>query len=364
MAGLGEVFDRFESGDLSKSPNIKDFNVFDFSYVPQSPLIRPETEKIAESLLRYHQTTIARNLVVIGPRGCGKTVTLRHLGKYFGERGVVLPFHVVNCRVHNTSFKVLAEILKVRPRGYAYSELCNQFEKEIPSPAVIVLDEAEMLADKNGRSDVLYFLSRSPKRYSVVLLTNNPRYLRSVDESIRSSLQAELVFFRNYSAQEILEILKDRAATGLHSCEPGLLEEVAAMTAKNTNGDVRVAIKTLLYCATSERKTVAECFNKAREDVVREVICNLNDKALLILKAVIEDQDKLVKPVYQRYVELSRHCNEDPYRYTQFYSSIGHLISLGLIMLASARLSRGITYRIEPLITQEDLDSVLSGRFN
>jgi Cdc6-like AAA superfamily ATPase len=170
MADLGVVFDRFESGDLSKSPNIKDFSVFDFSYVPQSPLIRPETERIAESLLRYHQTTIARNLVVIGPRGCGKTVTLRHLGKYFLGRGVALPFYTINCRVNSTSFKVLAEILRVRPRGYSFSELCSQFEREIPSPAIIVLDEAEMLADKGGRNDVLYFLSRSPKRYSIVLL--------------------------------------------------------------------------------------------------------------------------------------------------------------------------------------------------
>ena len=71
--------------------------------------------------------------------------------------------------------------------------------------------------DKGPRqNDILYFLSRSPKRYSVVLLSNNHRYLKQLDKSTRSSLQPEVILFRPYSAGEILDILKDRAETGLN----------------------------------------------------------------------------------------------------------------------------------------------------
>lgn len=363
MDNLSRLFDTFQAGNESATPTVKDYNVFDFSYVPDKPLIRPETEEIAKRLLRYHQTTISRNLVIVGPRGSGKTVTLQYLAKRFAERGIQLPFYGINCRIHGTSFKILSEILGVRPRGYAFSELCTRFEQVVPSPAVIVLDEVEMLADRGARNDVLYFLSRSPKRYSVVLLTNNPRYAQTVDGSIRSSLQPEVIFFRNYSAPEILDILKDRAETGLHSVEAGLVEEIAAMTARNTNGDVRVAIKTLLYCATREAGTVAECFNKAREDVIKDVLVHANEKALLILKAAIEDPNKLVKSVYERYVGLSRGCHEEPYGYTQFHSNLGYLASLGLIMLVCAKVNRTLTSRIEPLVSEEEVNAVIVKRF-
>ena len=41
-----------------------------------------------------------------------------------------------------------------------------------------------------------------------------------------------------------------REAEGLKTTDAALLAEITAMTGKNTNSDVRVAIKTLLYCAS------------------------------------------------------------------------------------------------------------------
>jgi Cdc6-like AAA superfamily ATPase len=342
--------------------NVKDFRVFSFEHIPDRPVIRPEVKRIVDCLVRYQKSGIPRHMAVFGARGCGKTLTFRYLERAFADK-VKLPFFGVNCRVHNSSFKVLAALLKTKPRGYAYSELCERFEKEIPTPGVIVLDESDMLCEKDLRRDILYFLSRSPKRYMVVLLSNNHRYLKTLDESTRSSLQPEVIPFRIYSAQEILDILNDRAETGLKTVEPGLIAEIAAMTAKNTNGDVRVGIKALLYAATKEAGTVAECFNKAREDITKDVLANTNEKALLILKAALQEPTRLVKNVYQQYVDLSRKFREEPYGYTQFYSTLGYLASLGLILLVSAKVDRTFTNRIEPLVAQEELNDVIAQRF-
>lgn len=341
---------------------IKDYRVFSFDHIPANPFPRPEIKRIVDHLVRYEKSGIPRHMAVIGPRGCGKTLTFRYLERTFAEK-LKLPFFGVNCRVHNSSFKALAALLKTKPRGYAYSELCERFEKEIPSPAVIVLDESDMLGEKDLRRDILYFLSRSPKRYLVVLLSNNHRYLKNLDESTRSSLQPEVIPFRNYSAQEILDILKDRAETGLKAVEHGLLEEIAALTAKNTNSDVRVAIKSLLYCSTKEAPTVSECFSKAREDVIKDVLLSTNDKALLILKACLEEPTKLVKNVYQHYIACSRNCREEPYGYTQYYSALAYLASLGLLILVSAKVDRTFTNRVEPLISTDELNAVFAERF-
>lgn len=362
MESLLEYIEKSREEAERVGSSVKDFRVFSFDHIPERPVIRPEVKRIVDCLVRYQQSGIPRHLVIVGPRGCGKTLTFRYLEKTFAEK-LKLPFFGVNCRIHNSSFKALAALLKTKPRGYAYSELCERFEQDIPSPAVIVLDESDMLGEKDLRRDILYFLSRSPKRYSVVLLSNNHRYLKQLDESTRSSLQPEVISFRSYSAQEILDILKDRADTGLKAVESGLIEEIAAMTAKNTNGDVRVAIKALLYCATKEAATVAECFSKAREDVIKDILANTNEKALLILKASLEEPSKLVKSVFQHYIALSRNHGEDPYGYTQFYSTLGYLASLGLVLLVSAKVDRVFTNRIEPLISAEELYAVFSQRF-
>ena len=343
--------------------SVKDYRVFDFTYIPERPLVRPETRRIVDCLVRYHQTGIPRNLVVVGPRGCGKTLTFQHLAKALKAK-LGLPFHGVNCRIHNTSFKILANILKLTPRGYAYPELCARFEQMIPGPAVIVLDESDMLSEKDTRKDVLYFLSRSSMRYSVILLSNNPRYLRNLDESTRSSLQPEFIHFNSYSAQEMLNILKDRAETGLKEVDDSMLNEIAAMTAKNTNSDARVAIKSLFYCATKEAESVHACFDKAREDVMADVLNNANEKALLILKAALLEPSRLVKAVYQQYIALSQQNREEFYGYTHFYANLGYLASLGLIVLVSAKVDRTFTNRVEPLVTIEQVEAVIARRFN
>jgi hypothetical protein len=110
--------------------SVKDFKVFDFSFIPDKPLVRPETRRIIDCLVRYQKTGIPRNLVVVGPRGCGKTLTFRYLEKAL-RNTIGLSFYGSNCRINASSYKVLASVLKCRPRGLSYSELCSRFEETI-----------------------------------------------------------------------------------------------------------------------------------------------------------------------------------------------------------------------------------------
>jgi hypothetical protein len=70
--------------------SVKDFRVFDFSFIPDKPLIRPETKRIIDSLVCYQQTGIPRNLVIVGPRGCVKTLTFRCLSKARRQNFILL----------------------------------------------------------------------------------------------------------------------------------------------------------------------------------------------------------------------------------------------------------------------------------
>ena len=58
---------------------IKNFEVFDFNYIPSRPLMREEIKPMVDSILRYDKTNIPNNLVIVGSKGTGKTLTIRYL---------------------------------------------------------------------------------------------------------------------------------------------------------------------------------------------------------------------------------------------------------------------------------------------
>ena len=196
-----------------------------------------------------------------------------------------------------------------------------------------------------------------------ILLSNNPKFLTPLDESIKSTLQPEIVHFRSYNAIEIEKILTDRAKVGLNSLPERIIREVAAMTAKNTNSDVRVAIKTLYLWALDPDVSLKEHFEKARRDIIFDVVKDLNDKNLLILKAALTRQDSYVKDIYQTYRQISTEFNEEPYSYMHFYSNLSYLQSLGLILLISTKVNRTYTNRIQLAFDPSILAKILNTRF-
>ena len=345
------------------SRQIRDANVFDFNYIPQQPLMRQETRPLIDALLRYATTGIANHLLISGSRGSGKTLMVKYIGRLLqNDHG--LTFVYANCREHNTSFKILASLLEVRPRGHSMDELWQRFCDDHTGRLVLILDEIDLISDKDRTRQILYLISRSPRNYMAVLLSNNPQFLNSLDESTRSTLQPELVHFRDYNAEELHEILVDRARSGIVRPPKRILPQIAALTTKHTNSDVRVAIKTLYYLALEPRSDVREMFEKARRDIVREMLSGLNDRNLMILKVTASIDMPFVKKVYGDYRRLSQQLREEPYSYVYFYSNLSYLQSVGLILLLSTKVGRTYTNQIQLLFAAELLDAIWKARFD
>ena len=333
--------------DLKKNADrIRNFDIFDFNYIPETPLMREEIKPLIDSLLRYHQTGIANNSIILGSRGCGKSLSAKYLINVLAEQ-TNLNFIYVNCRQHNTSFKIISAILGVRPRGVSLDELWQRFELGNKGKIVFVLDEIDLMSDKDRHKDILYLISRSENNYMTILLSNNPKFLNSLDESINSTLQPEIIHFSSYNVFQIQRILTERAKVGLRSVPDGTINQIAAMTVGNTNSDVRVAIKTLYFWALEPNVPLKEHFEKARRDIMLNVVNDLNDKNLLILKAALSQQEGYVKDIYQAYRRISAQFSEEPFSYVHFYSNLSYLQSLGLILLISTRISKTYTNRIQ-----------------
>jgi len=346
---------------LEKSrQRIKDFHVFDFNYIPEKPLMRKEVKPVIDAILRYSQTGIANNVLILGSRGSGKSVIARYLMKLLSNQ---LNFVYSNCRQHNTSFKILAHLLGVVPRGVGLHELWERFTDTHLQKTVFILDEVDLLSEKDKHKDILYLLSRSTNNYMAVLLSNNPKFTNGLDESIMSTLQPEMIHFSSYNAIDIEQILTDRAKTGLAVMPKTIISEIAALTAKNTNSDVRVALKTLYLWAMEPDTALNEHFEKARKDIIFDVVKDLNDKNLLILKAAQSQMSGYVKEIYQVYKKISAQFNEEAFSYMHFYSNLSYLQSLGLILLISTKVDRTYTNRIHLTFDPGILDTVWKIRF-
>lgn len=350
------------SQELSDSHRrIRDYRVFDFNYVPEQPLMRAEAKAIIDAALRYSSSGIANHLFVFGTRGSGKTLLVRYIASLLQQQHGVRYLYA-NCRQHNSSYKILAHLLGVRPRGCGLDELWMRFCDQHPGKLILILDEVDLLSEKDKTKDIFYLISRSGQSYMAILLSNNPRFLVSLDESIRSSLQPELVHFKNYDALQILQILKDRAQAGLGEASEALLGRIAALTTSATNSDVRVAIKTLYYAALEEADQVEAVFHRARRDLTHDVLSDLSAMNLLILKAAIETADPMVKAVYHRYRQLSAVQHIEPFSYVYFYSNLSYLQSIGLILLMSTKQGRTYTNRIQLLFEPSSLQAIYDAR--
>ena len=339
---------------------IRDPRVFDFNWLPDKPLMRDEIKPIVDALLRYERTGVPGHLLVTGSRGCGKTLALKYLQQLFGERG--LPVLYGNCRTRNTSYKLLADFVGARARGFSLAELTDKFTEKYAGPTIVVLDEVDLLSDRGRSMEILYFLSRSPRNDLVVMLSNNVNWASGLDESTRSTLQPETVYFRPYTAAELQEILRDRAARGLAEIPAGVVGQIAALAVKYTSSDVRVAIKTLYYWAADADTPLEESFQRARRDIVVEIVRSLNDKSLLILKAAAQGE-RPVKQVYRDYRRLCASAKEEPFSYVYFSSTLACLQSLGLVLLITTKIRRAYTRLIQLTFPAEVLEGVWRYRF-
>jgi archaeal cell division control protein 6 len=357
-----EKYLKDKQSELEKSKTrIINSNVFDFNYIPEKPLMRNEIKPVIDALLRYQQTGIANNVLILGSRGSGKSLAATYLMKLLSSQNQ-LKFVYVNCRHHNTSFKILAHLLGLRARGRTLDELWYLFTDANPGRTVFILDEIDLINDKDKHLDILYLISRSDKNYMAILLSNNPKFTNNLDESIRSTLQPEIIHFSSYNALEVVQILKDRAKVGLKFLPEIEIDQIAAMTVKNSNSDIRIAIKTLYLWAMEPEVSLQDHFEKARRDIMIEILKDLNDKNLLILKAALSQKEGYVKDIYYVYKKTSLQYNEDPFSYMHFYSNLSYLQSLGLILLISTKVDKTHTNRIRLTFDPSILDTIWKTR--
>lgn len=304
--------------DLLKQPSLfKDESKLDINFIPVK---LPHREKELYLLSRLFLTLItnpnstSRKILITGKTGVGKTVTVKHFGKMLVDasikRGIFIKYVHINCRKERTSYKTLIKIIrtindKFPKRGYSPQDLLDiiiDLLNKKDYHLLIVLDELSYLINKG--EDLIYSLTRlnddsidAQQRISIIGIVRDLSCLSNLDASTLSTLQRNIIEFKNYSREEVFDILKYRITLCMvnNAVSDDILNMITNLVYKN--GDIRFALNLIWRAAKiAENKGLrhlsAECVRLGNQDLVpfstQDVLNYLSVQKLIFLLSIVK----------------------------------------------------------------------------
>ena len=362
-------------------------------YVPDRLPHREEQLKMVAGVLApFLQGHRGSNLFVYGQTGTGKTAVVRfvmnRLENYSERAGSMAQTFYVNCRLVGTEYRVLASLgqalgVEVPFTGLATTEVLERFRQSLSTKhllLIVALDEIDALVKSYGDT-LLYQLTRLNEnlgygRVSIIGISNDLRFKERLDPRVLSSLSEEEVVFRPYTAVEIQDILRERAAVTFHR---GVLEDSAialcAAEAAREHGDARRALDLLRVAGeVAERESsskvkdihVVMAQKRIDTDRVSTVLRSmpLHSKLILCgtyLLSVRGNQGTVTGNIYEVYKELCAQTRTEALTQRRVSGLINELDVLGLLSTQLVSLGRyGRTKRISLGISPEFIRQVYS----
>jgi len=403
MENVDKIFDSVGSRTLFKNKSVLQSN-----YSPDEIFYRDkQIEQVASILAPALIGQKTSNLFIYGKTGTGKTLTIQYVRDELLKRskGSKNPLRIeyINCKlkkVADTEYRIIAELITKLggevpatglPTDQVYTRFLSSLQKLDEKLFIIVLDEIDHLVKKIS-DNFLYNLTRLNSELTkvqiiLVGISNDLRFLESLDPRVRSSLSEEELVFPPYNAIQIQGILNKRAKEAFKDnvVDSAAIAKCSAFAARE-HGDARRALDLLRVAGEiAERngdkkireKHIDESNEKIERDKTIDTIETVPKQFQIVLQAIInleEDREKLKEQkslfkegnqkiftgdVYNVYQKICQKMSIEILTQRRVGDIIGEFDMLGLISAIVISQGRyGRTKEIKLLISRSILDKV------
>ncbi|TGC09006.1 ORC1-type DNA replication protein [Methanolobus halotolerans] len=359
---------------LESEPIFMNKEVLRHSYTPDSLVHRDDQiNSLASILVSALRGDTPSNILIYGKTGTGKTAVTRHIGIELERKGESLGTSCkvvyLNCEVIDTQYRLLANLSRqfgedVPMTGWPTDQVFAKFKDAIDSEKqviIIILDEIDKLIKKGD--DVLYNLSRintdlEQAKVSMIGVSNDLKFTEFLDPRVKSSLGEEEIIFPPYDADQISDILHERAQIAYkEDALDELVIPLCAAFAAQEHGDARRALDLLRVAgeiAERENKSrveeqhVKNAQEKIEIDRVVEVVRTLPTQSKLALYSVMILRNNGYRnvttgEVYNVYRQLCIHVDMDiltQRRVTDLMSELDMLGIVNAVVVSKGRYGR------------------------
>ncbi len=366
----------FQQYIRTKSVFKGDRDVLRPSYIPDVlPHREEQINQLASVLVSALEGQRPSNVLLFGKTGTGKTATIKYIGKEIERARSDLRnvnFLYMNCEIVDTQYGVLQNIgnmfiedfdQRIPFTGWSTERVYNILREKIDEERrviVIALDEIDKLVSKSG-DDVLYHLCRinddlKNAKVSVIGISNDLKFTEFLDPRVKSSLSEEKMVFPPYNAEQLRDILSQRAGLAFegNALEPSVIPLCAALAAQE-HGDARRALDLLRVSAEiAERNHLAvvtdsdvvKAKNKIELDCVTEAIRTLPLQSKMILMGVLLTEERglgklTTGDLYETYKELCECTSTTVLTQRRVTDLVSELDMLGLVHARVKSFGRG-----------------------
>ncbi|TMT81507.1 AAA family ATPase [Haloterrigena sp. H1] len=304
------------------------------------------------------------NIFLYGKAGVGKTACTRYLLSELKEDAAEFNIDLTtirtNCEDLSTSYQVAIQLInelrdpddQLKPTGYPQRQVNEWLWEELDSiggTIIIVFDEVDHINDDS----ILYQIPRARangnlenSKVGIIGISNDFKFRESLSSKVQSSLCEKELQFPAYNANELRDILRQRADLAFYDdvVPHGVIAKCAAFGAKDA-GDARQSLDLLMEAGdvaveqNADQVTV-EHVDEARSSLERsrivDGVAGLTQQGHLVLYALLMLHEEGSTPirardVQDRYEIVCDRAAVDPLVPRRMRDHLGELAMLGIV---------------------------------